>query len=156
MAASQITSSGRSLMYRRTSVGPGMEPWGTPALARYSHEDFPSRTSWSCLLLRKEEKAKYLKGNSIGLKFVKKTSMPNSVESYGYIKCYSLISPRLVKSPSNSIRYNHQKISSWSRRPKTILGIRKKATSLSRWSAILLFTSFSKTLLTMEGRITGQ
>ena len=42
-------------MYRRKSAGPGMEPWGTPALNGYSYEDYPSRTTWSCLLLRKEE-----------------------------------------------------------------------------------------------------
>ena len=32
-----------------------MEPWGTPTFTRYSCEEFQSRTSWSCLLLRKEE-----------------------------------------------------------------------------------------------------
>ena len=32
-----------------------MGPWGTPALTGYSFKDFPSRTSWSCLLLRKDE-----------------------------------------------------------------------------------------------------
>ena len=42
-------------MYSRKSVGPEMEPWGTPALTGYSCEDFPSRTTWSRLLLRKEE-----------------------------------------------------------------------------------------------------
>ena len=63
-------------------------------------------------------------------KFVKKTSMPTSVESLGYIKCYSSSSPRPVKSPSNSIRQNCQKICGWSWRPKTILQIRKKATFL--------------------------
>ena len=35
---------------------------------------------------------------------MKKTSLPNSVESLGYIKCYSSSSARPVKSPSNSIR----------------------------------------------------
>ena len=42
-------------MYIRKSVGPRMEPWGTPASTRYSCEDVPSRTTQSCLLLRKEE-----------------------------------------------------------------------------------------------------
>ena len=37
------------------SVGPWMEPWGTPALARCSCKDFPSRTAQSRLLLRKEQ-----------------------------------------------------------------------------------------------------
>ena len=51
--------------------------------------------------------------------------MPNSVESLGCIKCYSSSSPRPIKSPSISIRYNRQKICCWSR-PETIHEIRKK------------------------------
>ena len=42
-------------MYSRRSVGPRMEPWGTPALTGYSYEDFPSWTTQSRLLLRKRE-----------------------------------------------------------------------------------------------------
>ena len=42
-------------MYSTKSVGPRMELWGTPALTGYSCEDFPSRTTTSRLLLRKEE-----------------------------------------------------------------------------------------------------
>ena len=42
-------------MSSRKSVGTRMEPWETPALTGYSCEDLPSRTTWSCLLLRKEE-----------------------------------------------------------------------------------------------------
>ena len=52
---SQITMSGRSLRYSRRSVGPRMQRRGTPALTGYSCEAFPSRTTWSRLLLRKEE-----------------------------------------------------------------------------------------------------
>ena len=82
--------------------------------------------------------------NSIRPKFVKKTSLPNSVKSLGYIKCYSLSSPRWpVITPSNSIKQNFQKICSWSRIPKTILQIRKRP-DFCRWSTILLFTSFFK------------
>ena len=114
-------------MYSRKRVEPRMDPW-TSALTGYSYQDFPSRTTQSCLSLRKDKTWPniYLTWNSIKLKFVKKTSMPNSIESLGYIKCYSSSSPRPVKSPSNSIRYNCRKICSWSRRPKTILEIRKK------------------------------
>ena len=57
--------------------------------------------------------------------FAKKTSMSNLVESLWYIKCYCLSSPRPIKSPSNSIRYNCQ-ICSWLRTPKNILEIRKR------------------------------
>ena len=42
-------------MYSRKSVEPRIEPWGTPALTGYSYEYFPSRTTWSRLLPRKEE-----------------------------------------------------------------------------------------------------
>ena len=61
---------------------------------------------------------------------MKKTSMPNLVKSPGSVKCYRSSSPRPVKSPSNSIKYNCPKICSWSRRSKTILEIRKKAAFL--------------------------
>ena len=43
-------------MYSRKSVGPRMDPSGTPALTGYSCERLPSRTTRSHLLLRKEEK----------------------------------------------------------------------------------------------------
>ena len=42
-------------MYSRKSIRPRMDPWWTPAVTGYYCEDFPSRTTWSCLLLRKEE-----------------------------------------------------------------------------------------------------
>ena len=32
-----------------------MEPWGTPSLTGYSYEDFSSKTTWSHLLVIKEE-----------------------------------------------------------------------------------------------------
>ena len=37
-------------MYSQKSVGPRMEHWGTLALTGYSFEDFPSRTTPSCVL----------------------------------------------------------------------------------------------------------
>ena len=37
------------------SVEPRMVPWGTKAVTGYSPEDFPSKTTWSHLLPRKEE-----------------------------------------------------------------------------------------------------
>ena len=57
--------------------------------------------------------------------------MPNPIETLRYIKCHCYISSlRPIKSPSKSIRYNCQKIWSWSRRPETTMEIRKEATSL--------------------------
>ena len=40
-------------MDSRKSAIPGMDGWGTPALTGYSCEGFPSRTSRSCLLVRR-------------------------------------------------------------------------------------------------------
>ena len=42
-------------MCSRKSIGPRMDPWGNPVLTGYSCEDFPYRTTQSCLLLRKAE-----------------------------------------------------------------------------------------------------
>ena len=39
----------------RKRVGARTEPWGTPALIRCEEEDWPSRTTFSLLFLRKEE-----------------------------------------------------------------------------------------------------
>ena len=103
-----------------------MEPWGIPALTGYSREYLPCRTIRSHLLLRKEE----IRPNiwpEIPNPIEKKTSMPNPIKSLEYIKYHSLSSSRLVKSPTNSIRYNCEKICSWFRRPKTTLESWKKA-----------------------------
>ena len=54
VAILQITSE-TSLMSNRKSVGPKMEPWGTQALTRYSCEYFPSKTTQSRQLFRKDK-----------------------------------------------------------------------------------------------------
>ena len=68
--------------------------------------------------------------------------MSNSVKSLGCIKYYSLSSPRLVQSPSNCIRHNCQKICRWSRRPKTILEIRKNTTFLKKINNPIIYKFF--------------
>ena len=60
---------------------------------------------------KKRNKPKYLTWNSIGLKFVKKTSMPKTLS-----KALDMSSATVwiaVKSPGNFIWYNCQKICSW-------------------------------------------
>ena len=42
-------------MYNRKSVGPRMEPWGTPPLTGYSCKDFSPGITWSLLVLRDDE-----------------------------------------------------------------------------------------------------
>ena len=136
-------------MYIGKSVGPRTEPWGTPALTRYSYEDFPFRTTQSLLLLRKEETGPNIWPEiQLRRKFVKKTSMPKPVKGIGYI--------RPVKSPKNSIRYNSKKICSQTvdREDLKLYWKSEKSPHFSRRSAVLLFTSFSKTLITTERRLT--
>ena len=91
---------------------------------------------------------------SVMITLLHTTTTQNFFLYYPLIKCYSSSSPESVKIPSNSIRFNFQKVCSWSRKPKTTLEIRKNATFLYVINS-LLFTSFSKTLLTTERRLTG-
>ena len=81
-------------------------------------------------------------------------SMPQRMESLGYIRCHSSSSSKPINSPSNSIRYNCQKVCSWSRRPETMLLIRKEAAVFEVINRS--FYKFSKTLLTTERRLMGQ
>ena len=68
-----------------------MEPWGFPELTGYSCEDFPFRDTRSRLLLRKAEIRPNIWPEILeDLKFVKKTSKQNPVESLGYIKYLQL------------------------------------------------------------------
>ena len=73
-----------------------------------------------------QNKAKHLTRNNIKATSIKKTSMSNPFESLIYIKCYSLSSPKFMKSFSNFIRQKCQRICSRSRRPEIILEIRQK------------------------------
>ena len=80
-------------------------------------------------------------------------SIPSPVENLEYIKCYSLSSPILGRNPGSFIKCNCQNFRSYLRRPKTILEIRRPY--LSKWFTRLLFTSFPKTSLTIERKLTG-
>ena len=131
IAISQITSEERSLVYNKGKiVGPKIEPWETPTVTGYFCEDVPFRTTCNCICITKKRQnnVKYLTWNSIRFESVKKAIIPNPVDSLGYIKGHNPSGPRTIKSPANFITYSCQKICSWSKRPETGLGIRKKAT----------------------------
>ena len=134
-------------------MGPRMEPLGIPALTGYSCEDFPCRTIQSCLLLRKGDKVKYLTWNSIRLNFVKKTSKPNPIKTLRYIKCCNSNSLRHIKS-LGILSDTTVRRSAVNREDLKPYWKSEKRPHFSRWSTILLFTSFSKTLLTTERRLT--
>ena len=87
-----------------------MEPWGIFLwiLPTHNHPKLPFTE-------KKRNKAKYITWTHRRLTFLRKTSMPNSVESLGYIKFYISSSLRTAKSSSISIRNNCQRACSWSR-----------------------------------------
>ena len=91
-----------------------------PALTGYFCQDHPEPPK----TIYYWEKTKHPTWSSVRFQFVKKTSMPQPAESLGYFKCYRSSSPRPLKNPSSSVRFNCYKICSWSRRPEIILKIR--------------------------------
>ena len=96
----------------------------TSVLARY-YCHILARTIPSRLIPRKDEKKiKHLTWNSIRLKSVKRTRISNTVESLGYIKYFSSISPRPVKTQAILEDTTVRRWEGWSRRP--IFGNRKK------------------------------
>ena len=119
-----------------------MNPWGNPALAGYSCEDIPSRTTRSRLLVRKEEIRPHVwpeipKDLSVWIRPVCQTlSKALDISS----PTARVASPAPGKSPTNSIRY--QKICSWSRTPKTILEIKKMATFLKVINSSIIYKFF--------------
>ena len=144
-------------MYSRKSVGPRIDPWGTPALTGYSCEDFPSKTTRSRLLLKRRNKTKYLTWKSIRLRFVKKTSIPHSAMSKALdiwsatarvaadlLKALAILSDTTVRR------------SAIDREDLKPYWKSEKRAHFPGWSTILLFTSFSKTFLTKERRLTGR
>ena len=98
---------------------------------------------------KRQYQAKHLTRNPIRLKFVKKTSMPK----LWYIKCYSSSNPRSIQNTSNSIRYSCQKVCNWSRKPETILEIKKGCFFLVINKPINY--KFFKDFTTTERRLTG-
>ena len=112
IAIPQITSSGKSSIYSRKRAGP-MEAWWTPALTRYSCEDFPSRTTQSHLLLWKEEIRPNIWPEISKTSICEEDQHAKPCQKPWVIKCYSSNSPRSVKNPGNSISYNCKKICSW-------------------------------------------
>ena len=99
---------------------------------------------------KRRNNAKYLTWNTIRLTFAKKKACET------LLKAYSSTSTTPVKSHSNSITYSCWKICSWSRRPKTILEIRKKVTFLSVINKPNIYKFFKDFILTSKRKLTGR
>ena len=105
-----------------------MESWGNPVLTGYFCGDFPSRTTPSRLLRRKDDKIPDLKLHKIRVCEEDQHVAPCQ-------KPWIYRVPHLTMPPGQLnalaiISYNCQKVCSWSRRPETIMEIRKEATFL--------------------------
>ena len=122
-----------------------MDHWGTPALTGYSCEDFPSRTTQSCLLLRIEEiRANIWPENQWDLISLRRR-----------LTCQTLSKPLDISSATARVAPDLLKVvailsDTTVRRSavdqKDLKPYRKsEKKQFSRWSAMLLFTSFSKT-----------
>ena len=101
---------------------------------------------------KRRNTARYLTWNSRRIKFVKKISMPNSAKSLGYIKSYSSSSPDLIKA-LGILSDTTVRRSAVNREDLKPYRKSEKRSHFSRWSTILLFTSFSKTFLPTERRL---
>ena len=138
-------TSGRSLRYSRETVGPRMEPWGTPALTGYSCEEFSSRTTRSRLLLRKEEKRPYIW-----------PEIPHDLSLWRRPPCQTLskaldmqsattawVAPDLLQGLAilSDTTVRRSKIDREDLKPYSKS---EKESHFPRWSTILLFTSFSR------------
>ena len=136
-------------MYSTKGVGPGMEPQGATTLTGYCPKDFAPRTNQNHLLQWNDEIS--LDTRPERFEFVKKISMPNHVESLGYVMCYSSNSPITFQTPSNYIRWNCYKSCSWKGRPETTLKVRKRASS---WNDQQDFANFAGILLNTKRKLT--
>ena len=142
-------------MYSEKSVGRKMEHWRTPALNGPSHEDFPSRTTLSSLLLRKDEiRPNIWPGIPRNLLLWRRPVCQTLSKALDISSVTAQVVPDLLKALlilSDTIvrrsavhRENLKPYWKSERRPH-----------FSKWPTSLLFKSFSKILLTTERRLTG-
>ena len=131
-----------------------MEPWATLALTGYSCENFPSRTTWSHLLLRKEEISQ-ISGLKFQANLWRRLACQTPSKALDISSATTRVAPDLLKTlatlPDTTVKtsaVNQEDLKpywKWEKRPHFF-----------RQSKFLLFTSLSKTLLTAERRLTGQ
>ena len=121
----QIASAARSLMYSKNALD---QEW---SLEKHNSQQYIPLKNYHQELLKSstavtwQNKIKHPTWNSRRLMVVKKICIPDFVKCCG---CYSSDSLRIIKSPSNSIRYNCHEIYSRTKRFKNHTGNLKKVT----------------------------
>ena len=128
-----------------------MEPWGTPALTGYSFEDFPSRTTWRCLLVRKEKKRSNMwPKNPQDLSLWKRPTYQTLPKALDRSSATAWLPPDLLKVLATLLDTTVRRSAVDREDLNAYWKSEKEHISL----IILLFTSFSKTLLITERRLT--
>ena len=131
-----------------------MEPWGTPALSGYSCEDLPSRTTQSCLVPRKEEIRSYMWPEILSdLSSWRRPACQTLSKALDISSATARVAPHLLKALAILSDTTVRSAVDWEDLKPYWKS--EKRPHFSRWSTILLFTSFSKTLITTERRLTG-
>ena len=130
-------------MYSGKSVRPRKNPWGSPILTGYFCEDFPPRTIWSCLLLKKgkirpniwPEIPKYLT-------LWKRPACQTLSKALGKSNATARVAPDLLKALAILSDTILRRFAAVWEDLKTYSKSEKRSHS-SLWSTSLLFTSFS-------------
>ena len=131
-------------MYSRKSVGPRIKLWGTPALTEYSWEYFPYRTTRSRLLLtKKETRPNIWPEIPEELSLWRKPACQTLSKAFDISSATARVSPDLLKALAILLDTTVRR-SSVDREDKKLHWKSEKRSHFSRWSTILLFTSFSK------------
>ena len=141
-------------MCSRKSVKSRMEPWGTPALTGHPCGELPSTTTWSHLLLRNDkirskcstipyELSLWRRPASQTLSKALDISIATAQATLDLLKIQAILSDTTLR---RSIVDQENLKPYWKSENRP---------DFSNWSTNLLWTSFSKTLLTIERRLIG-
>ena len=135
-------------MYSQKSVGPRMNPWGTPVLTQYPCEDFLSTTTRSLPLLRKEEiKPHVWLGISKDLRLLRRWACQTLSKALDIASATVQVAPHQLKSLTILSDTTVRRFAVDQEDLKPYWKPEKRL-HFSMWSTILLFITFSKTLLT--------
>ena len=85
-------------MYSRKNLWPRMEPGGTPALTRYSCEDFLSKTTWGHLLLRTAEISDLILEIPQDLSLWRRSACQNLPKALNISSAIARVAPHLLKA----------------------------------------------------------
>ena len=141
-------------MCSRKNVGLIMDPWVSQALIGYSCEGFLYRTTQSHLLMRKEVRPN-IWSEIPWCKFVKKISMLSSLKAWDISRATARVALNLLKVLTILLDISVRR-SAVDQEDLNPYWKSEKRPHFSRWSPILLSTTFSNTLLTKERRLIGQ